>query len=130
MKIVIRLKGGKGSGFKGHAGRPGIGVGGSGGGGNVSSVLDAKIPTNRNNLRMWHEDMDWDKPLKTYREIVQLSIKDNDIRFVSKNVAIDPLRPLGDSKNIYEIQYVARNGWKKLIEVPQEVYELYQSLKH
>ena len=29
MKVIIRLKGGKGSGFKGHAGRPGIGVGGS-----------------------------------------------------------------------------------------------------
>ena len=150
MKLKLHYKGGPGSGFEGHSGRPGEVGGSSGKNGTVRKIIapeevirarsrirvlarkndiNNRISAHRNNLLMWHEDMDWDKPLKSWGQIITESVKNNDIRLISRNVAIDPTRPLGSSKNVYEIQLARKTGWKTLRDVPETVYELYQSLK-
>ena len=108
MKLKLRYKGGKGSGFYGHAGRPGIGVGGSssggglGGSGNIPSYLDLSAREKyigNDPQRQWMRDAKTPEVQRQKRFLdhlrIEYSIDPNKIVFINTSGDIDK-----DSKNL------------------------------
>jgi len=102
----------------------------------VTTKLDQKITADRGNIRDWFKIPKDPKNQErlTYREVVQKIVKSDklargygsipDLKIEKVNLAVDPSRPLGESRDIYQIELQG----KKLREVPKDVYDYYQSL--